>query len=75
MSEIAAEMDLGLRTVEKEWGMARAWMRRELRQDEIGDLEPAAERSAARREPIRTQGGLRHGCSTLRTYSRVVSCG
>jgi RNA polymerase sigma factor (TIGR02999 family) len=31
MAEIATEMGLGLRTVEKEWAMARAWMRRELR--------------------------------------------
>ena len=34
MREIATEMNLGLRTVEKEWAMARAWMRRELRKDE-----------------------------------------
>ncbi len=34
MREIAAEVNLGLRTVEKEWAMARAWMRRELRADE-----------------------------------------
>ncbi|MCO8123898.1 sigma-70 family RNA polymerase sigma factor [Stieleria sp. TO1_6] len=34
MREIAAEMKLGLRTVEKEWAMSRAWMRRELRRDE-----------------------------------------
>lgn len=34
MREIATEMNLGLRTVEKEWAMARAWMRRELRQDD-----------------------------------------
>jgi len=34
MREIAAEMGLGLRTVEKEWAMARAWMRRELRRDD-----------------------------------------
>ena len=34
MREIAAEMGLGLRTVEKEWAMARAWMRRELRKEE-----------------------------------------
>tara|TARA_R110002049_G_scaffold285698_2_gene466822 strand:+ start:31430 stop:32137 length:708 start_codon:yes stop_codon:yes gene_type:complete len=33
MREIAGEMALGLRTVEKEWAMARAWMRRELRND------------------------------------------
>ena len=31
MREIATEMSLGLRTVEKEWAMARAWMRSELR--------------------------------------------
>ena len=34
MREIAAEMKLGLRTIEKEWAMSRAWMRRELRRDE-----------------------------------------
>ncbi len=34
MREIAAEMNLGLRTVEKEWAMSRAWMRRELRTGE-----------------------------------------
>lgn len=34
MGEIATEMSLGLRTVEKEWAMARAWMRRELRTNE-----------------------------------------
>lgn len=34
MREIAAEMKLGLRTVEKEWAMSRAWMRRELRREE-----------------------------------------
>ncbi|EMI54440.1 MULTISPECIES: sigma-70 family RNA polymerase sigma factor [Rhodopirellula] len=31
MKEIANELNLGLRTVEKDWAMARAWMRRELR--------------------------------------------
>ncbi|MDG2220674.1 MAG: sigma-70 family RNA polymerase sigma factor [Rubripirellula sp.] len=41
MGEIATEMGLGLRTVEKEWAMARAWMRRELRNNEI-DGEDAA---------------------------------
>lgn len=39
MREIATEMNLGLRTVEKEWAMARAWMRRELRRDEIAEGE------------------------------------
>ena len=34
MREIATEMNLGLRTVEKEWAMARAWMRRELRKED-----------------------------------------
>ncbi|MEM1070834.1 MAG: sigma-70 family RNA polymerase sigma factor [Planctomycetota bacterium] len=48
MGEIATEMDLGLRTVEKEWAMARAWMRRELRKgdaesdDAEGDQSPDA---------------------------------
>jgi RNA polymerase sigma factor (TIGR02999 family) len=36
MREISAEMNLGLRTIEKEWAMSRAWMRRELRN---GDTE------------------------------------
>jgi RNA polymerase sigma-70 factor, ECF subfamily len=35
MREIATEMSLGLRTVEKEWAMARAWMRRSLRSDDL----------------------------------------
>lgn len=34
MKEIADELNLGLRTVEKDWAMARAWMRRELRDPE-----------------------------------------
>ncbi len=40
MREIATEMNLGLRTVEKEWSMARAWMRRELRADDLPELPP-----------------------------------
>lgn len=39
MREIAAEINLGLRTIEKEWAMARAWMRRELRHGDFGDDE------------------------------------
>ncbi len=39
MREIATEMNLGLRTVEKEWAMARAWMRRELRKDDFAESE------------------------------------
>ena len=35
MREIATEMNLGLRTIEKEWAMARAWMRRELQRDDF----------------------------------------
>lgn len=48
MREIAAEMNLGLRTVEKEWAMSRAWMRRELRaaegltDDEDSEDDPQA---------------------------------
>lgn len=38
MRDIASEMELGLRTVEKEWGMARAWMRRELRREVSDDV-------------------------------------
>lgn len=43
MAEIASELDLGLRTVEKEWSMARAWMRRELRRDVERDSDSAAD--------------------------------
>ncbi len=39
MREISAEMNLGLRTVEKEWAMSRAWMRRELRNSDASDTE------------------------------------
>lgn len=46
MREISAEMNLGLRTVEKEWAMARAWMRRELRND-----DPAEEEASTPAEP------------------------
>lgn len=34
MKEISAEMNLGLRTVEKDWSMARAWIRCELKREE-----------------------------------------
>jgi len=34
MPEIATDLKLALRTVEKEWAMARAWMRRELKRHE-----------------------------------------
>ncbi|WP_146596883.1 ECF-type sigma factor [Novipirellula galeiformis] len=37
MREISTEMNLGLRTIEKEWAMARAWMRRELRSSDEPD--------------------------------------
>ncbi len=50
MREIATEMNFGLRTVEKEWAMARAWMRRELRSGEIVDDAEAAEREAAEKD-------------------------
>jgi len=46
MREIATEMNLGLRTVEKEWAMARAWMRRELRKDEFGESESTDDATA-----------------------------
>ncbi len=41
MREISTEMGLGLRTVEKEWAMARAWMRRELRKDQGVTVDPS----------------------------------
>ena len=46
MREIATEMNLGLRTVEKEWAMARAWMRRELRKDEFAESESTDDATA-----------------------------
>ncbi len=39
MREISAEMNLGLRTVEKEWAMSRAWMRRELRKGDSSESD------------------------------------
>lgn len=54
MREISAEMKLGLRTVEKEWAMSRAWMRRELRRDEDADGEPT-NAAADDSEPARTE--------------------
>lgn len=42
MREIASEVNLGLRTVEKEWAMARAWMRRELRNSDEEDADADA---------------------------------
>ncbi|EGF27758.1 ECF-type sigma factor [Rhodopirellula baltica] len=57
MKEIAAELNLGLRTVEKEWAMARAWMRRELRDpDEEGseEVRPAAEGSEPKADDVPT---------------------
>lgn len=33
MKEIAGELGFGLRTVEKDWSMARAWLKRELEQN------------------------------------------
>jgi RNA polymerase sigma factor (TIGR02999 family) len=35
MREIATELDADLASIEKDWNMARAWMRRELRREEI----------------------------------------
>ncbi|MGB1925345.1 MAG: ECF-type sigma factor [Rubripirellula sp.] len=47
MVEIATELGIGLRTVEQDWAMARAWIRRELKRDPpreydgtIKDLSP-----------------------------------
>lgn len=50
MREIATEMNLGLRTVEKEWAMARAWMRRELRKDDLAESE-SSDSATATSEP------------------------
>ena len=47
MRDIASEMELGLRTVEKEWGMARAWMRRELRRDESDEAADSGNRDGS----------------------------
>ncbi|MCG8652595.1 MAG: sigma-70 family RNA polymerase sigma factor [Pirellulales bacterium] len=43
MREIATEMGLGLRTIEKEWAMARAWMRRELRNGDVAEEDAAGD--------------------------------
>lgn len=53
MREIATEMNLGLRTVEKEWSMARAWMRRELRQEdkENSNANPDSDSSSSASTP------------------------
>jgi len=56
MGEIATEMNLGLRTVEKEWAMARAWMRRELRKDEPDEDEPNAEVAANENSSDHSEG-------------------
>ena len=45
MKDISAEMNLGLRTVEKEWAMARAWMRRELRREDMLSEEASTEQT------------------------------
>jgi RNA polymerase sigma factor (TIGR02999 family) len=52
MKEIATELNLGLRTIEKDWAMARAWIRRELREpdtksDKAHDSDSAHEFDAA----------------------------
>ncbi|TWT67983.1 RNA polymerase sigma factor [Crateriforma conspicua] len=52
MREIAAEVNLGLRTIEKEWAMARAWMRRELRQGLPEDEADAAGSSTEDTPPV-----------------------
>lgn len=49
MREIAAEMNLGLRTVEKEWAMSRAWMRRELRHGDA-EVEESPKKPAGKSE-------------------------
>lgn len=56
MREIAAEMNLSPRTIEKEWGMARAWMRRELRREDaaIDEVEPPSD--SGRRDPESSGG-------------------
>ena len=57
MREIAAEMNLGLRTVEKEWAMSRAWMRRELRQDEGDEVEPVEKSGSKLSEQETSENG------------------
>jgi RNA polymerase sigma factor (TIGR02999 family) len=60
MREIAAEMKLGLRTVEKEWAMSRAWMRRELRRDEPPQTEPAPAADRTTLPSPRSTAAIRH---------------
>lgn len=59
MKEISAEMNLGLRTVEKEWAMARAWMRRELRREDMLSEEASTEQTPSQDvvEGNPTEGG------------------
>ena len=57
MGEIATEMNLGLRTVEKEWAMARAWMRRELRTGEAENDGAPEKPSGASEEPSESPEG------------------
>ena len=57
MGEIATEMNLGLRTVEKEWAMARAWMRRELRTGESENDGAPENPSGASEEPSESPEG------------------
>ncbi|MGI9470750.1 MAG: sigma-70 family RNA polymerase sigma factor [Rubripirellula sp.] len=47
MKEISTEMNLGLRTVEKEWAMSRAWMRRELRREDMQSGDAGVEDATA----------------------------
>lgn len=59
MKEISAEMNLGSRTVEKEWAMARAWMRRELRREDMLSEEASTEQTPSQDvvEGNPTEGG------------------
>lgn len=43
MNEIASELDLGLRTIEQDWSMARAWIRRELKKEIFDSTEGCSE--------------------------------
>lgn len=53
MVEIASELGVGLRTIEQDWAMARAWIRRELKKDPI---ERDQKRSPSNPQIVNTDG-------------------
>lgn len=58
MKEIADELNLGLRTVEKDWAMARAWMRRELRDPDEKAEDQRSEPTPLKPAPLNSDPSL-----------------